>query len=360
MRIFSNLILAALAVTACGSPKPLPNTEDAAPDVEVTPEIDNDGGMQDVAADTNVCNGTMKYGLCIPNMLACAAIARPQQILMLDFRSGWWSGGGGAGFSDIALGSVVSACPSSKKINVDYHHFENQIHIKCLYSNHQGPNTCTNGQPVITVNDILATLEKKNIDDYTQIWILSGSVQDPTNIPTGGDLFQYVLKETKTSCTPMLFGAGDGFDTHLNTLTTNFGWGDIVTQETNPPGFFVGLGATLKTEMKGPQQMKSHIVFQGVTSIADSVEKFGQTCIGDRLKTSSTYEIIGFDTGGRPAIAAGATKLPNEDYRPFLIDVGFQRFYAMDKHPNTLKYLHNIVMYLSQVGCKSTPLPDPK
>src|SRR5207249_2009387 len=103
-----------------------------------------------------------------PTELGCAS--RKQDILALDFRSGWWAGGGGGAYSGIVLPKVVESCP---KTAIDYHHFETSTHVKCVYTEGSG-GSCQNLAAAVNVSDIRASFVHQSVNDYTQIWILSG------------------------------------------------------------------------------------------------------------------------------------------------------------------------------------------
>lgn len=51
--------------------------------------------------------------------IVCPTVA--QDILVLDFRSGWWTGGGGGDFANTVLAAMVQPCAN---LRVEYHHFE--------------------------------------------------------------------------------------------------------------------------------------------------------------------------------------------------------------------------------------------
>ena len=298
-------------------------------------------------------------GYNVPTKLGCST--RAQDILILDFRSGWWAGGGGGEFSSTALPAVVGSCADT---SVDYHHFENQMHAKCVYST-SGGGSCQLLKSAVTVTDILGSFELTSVNDYTQIWVLSGSSQDPTDIPAGDALFQGVLGETTGACIPMLIASGDGFVTHADTVAQDLGMGSVFTEETTPPSFFsVAEVPAHSTSTLSGSQLKPHLLLTGVTSLVDTVASFTGAAHGDSLAASvpspTVYNVIATDGAGNPTIAVGASKLAGDGYRPFIFDAGWQRMYTLGKEPTTARYLTNIVMYLSLVGCKAAPIAQPK
>ncbi|HEX8793645.1 MAG TPA: hypothetical protein VF765_22030 [Polyangiaceae bacterium] len=296
-----------------------------------------------------------------PTALGCST--RAQDIVVFDFRSGWWTGGGGGDFAAVALPVVTSACPGT---SVDYHHFENVMHVKCLYQS-GSTGSCKQMAAANTVADILSTLEHSSVADYTQIWVLSGSDQDPSDIPVGDALFQGVLSATTGACIPMLVAAGDGFVTHANTVTNDLGMGTVFTEETTPPGFFsvAGLPAQPDSYLTGAQ-LSQHLLFKGVSSLVDTVkQQFGnattQTSKSDSIAASvpggAVYQVIAHDGSGNATIAVGAASVGSgQAPRPFIFDSGWQRTYGLGQNAATQQYVKNIVMYLSLVGCKAAPI----
>ncbi len=294
-----------------------------------------------------------------PTELGCSS--RAQDILILDFRSGWWSGGGGGAFSGVALPAVVSACALT---TVDYHHFETAMHVKCTYKTESGGG-CQNLPAATTADQVRGSFEKKSVADYTQIWVLSGSDEDQSDIHVGDALFKDILGDTNGACIPMLVAAGDGFMTHASTIAADFGMGPVFTQKTKPPSFFSVsmMPAAQASAIKG-SALSPHLLFKGVSSITDQVNAFVQKAKGDALATSAPsphiYEVIARDSDGDPTIAVGAAYRPGDGHRPFIFDAGWQRMYTLGSDPGTAQYLKNIVMYLGLVGCKAAPIGTPK
>jgi hypothetical protein len=289
-----------------------------------------------------------------PTELGCSS--RAQEILALDFRSGWWAGGGGGAYSGIVLPKVVGACPQT---SIDYHHFETSTHVKCVY--HEGSGgSCQNLPIANTVNDIRASFVHASVNDYTQIWVLSGSDQDPSDIAVGDALFQGILGDTAGACIPMLVAAGDGFMTHANSISSDLGMGNVFTEETTPPSFLsVALGLPGATSTISGSSLGPHLLFKDVPSIVDTVGGLFGAAHGDSLAETvpspHIYKVIAHDSTGKAAIAVGAAKLAGDGYRPFIFDAGWQRMYVLSD-AGTAQYLKNIVEYMGLVGCKAAPI----
>jgi len=292
------------------------------------------------------------------NDIHCPPVA--QEILVLDFRSGWWSGGGGGSFHEVALPAMVEVCPD---IAVEYHHFEVDFRIKCLAA--QGTTSgCQNisyQSSQLSSAEVEALFEKPQWDDYTQVWILSGSVLDAADVSLSGTLFHHFLDQSQGSCIPVFVGAGDGFIDHGNTVTAELGLGNVFSTVLPMPGFFsmeMSMPANsvgVSTRLHAGAELQPHVLFSNVESIADVVTNVMATARGDSLTDSAAYHVIAVDSGGKPAIAVGEIELPGDDDRPVVFDAGLQRIYAIGDDPGTLTYLQNLVQYLGLVGCKADP-----
>jgi hypothetical protein len=347
---FSKLALLLPLVVACGSSTPRNTFGDNA--------NDPGGGGAIGGNDPNLPNGASPASTpppatyVPPTDLGCPS--RAQEILALDFRSGWWSGGGGGGYASTVLPVVVGACPQT---SIDYHHFETSTHVKCVYDGSGG--SCQTLDPAVTVLDIENTFVHPNANDYTQIWVLSGSDQDPSDIPVGDQLFQGILGTTTGACLPLLVAAGDGFMMHAKTIAQQLGMGDVFTEETNPPSFFsvAVMPAAASSNISG-SSMATNVLFKGVPSVVDQVGSLTGAAKGDSIADSvpapHIYNVIAHDSLGKSAIAVGAANT-SSGYRPFIFDAGWQRTYVLGD-AGTAQYLKNIVMYMGLVGCKAAPI----
>ena len=343
---------AAIAISACAATNATDDDDGSSGNSGTT----GSGGNGGASLTTSGSGGSTSSGG-EPTELTCAEV--PQEILVLDFRSGWWTGGGGGEFSNTALAAMVEPCSN---IHVEYHHFEVDFRIRCDASA-SAPANCqqiSGSISTATAQEILSWFGNPSLDDYTQLWILSGSELDAADVTLTGSLFSHFLGETSGSCIPVLFGAGDGFIDHGNAVTAQLGLGQVFTTELPQPGFFSVAFSTLPnvvnvdTHMQSGAQLESHLLFTGVNSLADGVSSDFQSAHGDSIdENTGLYQVIARDTQNRPAIAVGDIELPGDDDRPFIIDAGFQRFYATGFEPDTRRFLQNMVLYLGLVGCKA-------
>jgi len=344
--------LLGLGLVACAAAGPSGESTDD-PGSGGDGDASGDGGSLGVGVGGFHGNGGSSSSGPNPADVSCPKVA--QEILILDFRSGWWSGGGGGMFREIALQDMVQTCSD---ISVEYHHFEISVRVKCLFASSGGPGCQELDEPPPSTSDgILALFEKPKWDDYTQIWILSGSELDATDVTLTGELMDHFLAETKGSCIPVLIGAGDGFITHGNAVATELGIGNVFSTEFVQPGFFsVALdpAVTIGAWMNPGTELADHVLFEGVDSIADTVSNSMQATHGDSVAEGNTaYQVIAHDSSGRPAIAVGAIDLPGDGDRPFIIDAGFQRYYGITASEGTRTLLENMVKYLGNTGCKA-------
>lgn len=274
-----------------------------------------------------------------------------QHLLMLDFRSGWWAGSAGDFHKNVLepLRSLAS------DITIEFHHFTVGSDVKCVYPAGGSP-ACGNASmsSTPTPDEVVARFDLQRWDDYTQVWILSGSEKDMSDITVSGDLFAQFASQAGNSCIPVFIGAGDGFIDHGNAMAQALGIGPILSTAFAQPGFFFGgLSITVDSEMMAGTQLDADPLFNGVQMIADGVANGLQHTHGDSLVANPMVEVIAHDSAGNPAIGVGSLALPNGQSRPFVIDAGMQRYYAVHAQPDTLTLLENIEKKLATVGCRA-------
>ena len=272
-----------------------------------------------------------------------------EHILMLDFRSGWWAGSAGT-FYQTVLEPLRNAADD---ITIEFHHLTVGQDVKCVYVSHGAAGCATVGMSSApTPAEVVARFDLHDWNDYTQVWILSGSEKDMSDITVSGDLFGHFISQAGTSCIPVFLGAGDGFIDHANAMAQTLGIGGIMSTEFAQPGFFFGTSnVTVDTQMVAGTNMDPHTLFSNVNVIADAVGNGLQHTHGDSLVPNPMVQVIAHDSTGRPAIGVGAIPLPTGDVRPFVIDSGMQRYYGSVVRPDTLTLLLNIRKYLASSGC---------
>jgi hypothetical protein len=275
-------------------------------------------------------------------------------ILILDFRSGWWAGSAGD-FHRNVLGPMRAAADN---ITIEFHHLTIGQDIKCIYSpTNQGVCETVMMSETPTPVDVIARFDHHAWNDYNQVWILSGSEKDPSDVTVSGDLFGSFIGQGGESCNSLFIGAGDGFIDHGNAIAQSLGIGPILSTELAWPGFFFGTDTpVVDSQMTAGVEMNSHELFTGVQVIADGVGNGVQHAHGDSLVVNPMVQVIAHDSAGRPTIAVGSIPLSNGDSRPFVIDAGMQRYYGVNVEADTLTLLKNIRKYLAASGCRAVLL----
>ena len=159
-----------------------------------------------------------------------ACVGKPQRLLIIDMKSGWWSGDGGE-FHNQLLPRIVRDCA--------------QIEIEYYFLQYLDP-AQTPGLPSIpglpsltgpvgfvsfyppkpgVDNDSLLTLANfpsRPWHEYHQVWLMSGGDHDPTDWPTSDPAFQNLLAKFRTPATPsqpapsLFVSAGIGHHDHAN------------------------------------------------------------------------------------------------------------------------------------------------
>lgn len=281
---------------------------------------------------------------------------RTPTVLILDFRSGWWAGSAGEFHKTVLAPLRDDSMADGSNLTFEFHHFTVGNDVKCLYSP-QRPDSCEMAtmSAAPPVAEVLGRFEMHHWNDYFQIWILSGSEKDMSDIRTDGEMFAHFVQEAGDSCTPIFIGAGDGFIDHANEIAGALNMGRIMETQLANPGFFFGTSSvSVDTRMNAGTELGSHEIFDNVTVIADGVgNPFLQHARGDQLRAENTnLQIIAHDSTGRPVIAAAEQILSDGATRPMIIDAGMQRYYGSTAEPNTLELLLNIRRYLSSVGCR--------
>ena len=260
-----------------------------------------------------------------------------QKILIIDMKSGWWAGDGGNFYQTI---TKEISMPCNGTISVDYHHV-----IKNLAY-------------------VLGGAGYSFIDDdwsqYTQIWLLSGALNDGLDFLPTEDIFVKIRTKIASSQASIFIGAGFGSIMHANPAAEALGLGTpFATSNTQGPLLAPQSGLTVVNRMtKAAGQLVEHPLFsRGITSIADQINMLidangidgvatGPGIVkGDYLTTNANIEVVGRDTEGRDAIGVSKTG------RRIVLDAGLQRFYSFwsgaASDPETLTYIQNILVYLS-------------
>src|SRR4029453_8859341 len=215
-------------------------------------------------------------------------VGKPQHLLIFDMKSGWWSGDGDQ-FHNLLLPRVVKDCPA---IDIEYY-FLQQVDLGIPLPPIPGlpaPAPSLNGimgivtfypdRPGATGDQQFneAAFPARPWNEYNQVWILSGSNQDETDVPTDHEFFQKMLQRYLTPPTPPLtipslfIATGIGnrdpanrvlgilqlpelFQSHLGTIDT--------------PGVSDGGAVDPRGRATAGAQLTAHAIFEGVPSLPD-------------------------------------------------------------------------------------------
>lgn len=349
------------AFTACSAGATAPDHRDddppeAEPPHEETPD-DDLGGL----GGPGTGHGAIGTNVSWPEHVACPAVE--QRVLIFDFRSGWWDDF----YADWAEAPDPSTPPPAifetlagtcDNIEIEYHHiYANFEHLRC---------TVTSAEDIAceetfydATGGLAPTLEQASLDDYTQLWVLSGSDADG-GATQSGQLFADFLSATKGSCLPVFIGAGAGNHLHGNIVAAELGLGSVFATTTEE-----AYDVPWTVDVTSFATVSDHVLFEGVDEIADTVEAvyedpfdpaydWSVTLATDALSLSGTkLDIAATSQNGEGALAVGAIALPEDGARPFVLDGGLQRYYAIEQHAGTRTLLANVVQVLGNVGCKA-------
>jgi hypothetical protein len=275
-------------------------------------------------------------------------------------KSGWWSGDGGE-FHNMLLPRIVKDCPL---IDVEYYYLQfidaellppglppgllvGIVGLTSFYPERAG-----------IPNDGLmveANFPSRPWNEYTQVWLLSGGNNDPTDIPTTNPFFLKLLTTygtqpaTPSQLGPSLFlGAGLGHHDHANRVLATFQMPELF--QTHSTGLLVPSANEGDTEVlsrvRRGAELVPHALFEGADTIVDRVRVGGMDVDTDFLLTANIpFQVIGQNTQGESAIAVRDTET-----RRFVLDTGVSRFYSLfiPTETNTYRYLHNIIKYLAR------------
>ncbi len=257
-----------------------------------------------------------------------------ENILIIDMKSGWWAGDGGNFYQTM---TKELAMPCSGAVAVEYHHV-----IK-------------DSGGLISILGGLGGGDFTFIDNdwsgFTQIWLLSGALNDDLDIAPTDPTFVKIKDKIVASTATVFIGAGFGSILHANPLAEGLGFGALFgTDNAQGPLLSPQSGVTVTSRLTRGTHFADHPLFsRGINSIADNLNMLSTLGMGlvkgDYLNDNPSVEIAGKNTEGRNSIGVSKTG------RRVVFDAGLQRFYSFwgggSKDPETLIYIQNIIVYLS-------------
>ena len=287
-----------------------------------------------------------------------ACVGKPQRLLIIDMKSGWWSGDGDW-FHNQLLPRIVRDC---RQIEIEYYFLQ-------YLDPAQGP--AIPGVPLGAVGFLSFYPEKPGVsndslmvpenfpsrpwNEYHQVWLLSGGDHDPTDIPTEHQFFQNLLAKFQTAATPsqsvpsLFLAAGLGHRDHANRVLHALELPEmfqshvteLVTPHVNDPSEI-----EVFSRARVGDQLTAHAVFEAITSIADRVDVAGTECDTDFLPLANhPFQIVGRNRLGEPSIAVRETET-----RRFVLDAGMPRYYSLvsPTESDTYRYIQNTIKWLAR------------
>ena len=289
-----------------------------------------------------------------------ACVAKPQRLLIIDMKSGWWSGDGGD-FHDLLLPRIVRDCA---RVEIEYYFLQ-------YIDPAMAPGPLPPGVPIGVAGFLSFYPPKPGVDngglmveanfpsrpwnEYHQVWLLSGGDHDPSDVPTSSPFFQNLRAKFATPASPgqsvpsLFLATGLGHRDHANHVLRTLELPEVfqthVTELTTPR---IGDGSEVDvfSRARMGEGLATHAVFDGVASIADRIDIFGEVCDTDFLPVANhPFQIVGRNRLGEPSIAVRET-----DTRRWVIDAGMTRYYSLldPAERDTYRYLQNTIKWLAR------------
>ena len=282
--------------------------------------------------------------------------SKPQKVLVLDFKSGWWAGDGG-NFVERITDALTKSC--GQVMTLEYHHLilaapQNIIGALFNAQNPSAPITnMTLTAPGTQKLQAGATQFEQAFSDptfasYTQIWLLSGSAADPADLKTNHAFFQRTVKAIASSKANLFIGVGYGSITHAAAvaeargLKAGFSTAQPEGNILNPMGT-----VTLTNSLGADKIEEDHVLLKGLSSLADSMVVSGVPAHGDNIEDKGGIKVLATDKLGQKSLAVSTDETNG---LRFVLDADLPRYYAAwtNQSPDTMKLLQNIMVFLAQ------------
>lgn len=295
-----------------------------------------------------------------PPFDASACVSKPQRLLIIDMKSGWWSGDGGQ-LHDLLLPRIVRDCP---QVQIEYYFL--QFLDPAVVGLPPVP-----GLPVGAVGMLSFYPEKPGVqngllmepenfpsrpwNEYQQVWLMTGGDHDPSDWPTDHPSFQALLAKFRTPAAPgqsipsLFLAGGIGHRDHANHVLRTLEAPEMFqSHETEliTPRMNDGSGVEVFSRSRVGESLTAHAIFEGIASIADRVDIFGEECDTDFFPSANhPFQIVGRNRLGEPSIAVRETET-----RRWVLDAGMTRFYSLwdPAERDTYRYLQNTIKWLAR------------
>ena len=269
------------------------------------------------------------------------------KILVLDFKSGWWSGDGGD-FVDRIVNGLSLDCKGT--VAMEYHHFVRSASTAVLGSERSNVINTELISPATSITTGSPFFSKAFADptwtSYTQIWLLSGSSSDSADVPITDPFFDQILNKINISKASLFIGVGFGSISHANILTQQLNLG-VVFSTIQPQGNVLNpmRGVSLSSSLSDTQFNSSHPLFgNGVKTIADQLIVGGTPAHGDKIAGLPAFSVLATDNLNQASISVGTVLA-----RKAVFEANLPRYYAgwSNLSDDTIQLLKNIVVYLA-------------
>ncbi len=298
-----------------------------------------------------------------PPFDAAACVAKPQRLLIIDMKSGWWSGDGG-NFHKLLLPRIVRDCT---QVEIEYY-FLQYVDPALIPSIPGLPGVVSTGalgflsfypeRPGVSNGNLMVpeNFPSRPWNEYQQVWLLSGGDHDPSDWPTDHPLFQNLLAKFRTPAAnpaqsvPSLFlASGIGHRDHANHVLRTLELPELFEShvtELFTPRLSDGSQVDVLSRARIGDGLTTHPVFDGVGSIADRVNVAGFECDTDFLPVANhPYRTVGRNRLSEPSIAVRET-----DTRRWVLDAGMTRYYSLldPTERDTYRFLQNTIKWLAK------------
>ena len=242
-----------------------------------------------------------------------------EHILIIDLKSGWWEGDGGATFSNIQ-NYILTTC---NKVTIEYGHMT----------------TVEDG------NGAASSFPSLPFSSYDEIWVLSGASTDSEDLRLDSPTFLRFLNGITSTNANLFLGAGYGTTYHINAITSALGLGDLVNPgASNDLVFLHGSGGDVIIPTSQITNLPSNNLFANVASLPDLVNVNGSIMVPDQLMSSPSLTPLITNSSGVTEV--GSITLSN---RTIIMDTDLPRMYLiLNSDTNVRNYIVNLITALEK------------
>lgn len=260
-----------------------------------------------------------------PNTTPVPEACNPQDILILDFKSGWWAGDGSDAYTAKIQAELQNACPG-KPSTVEYYHILKENAPAKFYAKADFP--------------------------YTQVWIFAGTLEYKYDIPLDHPGLVEVASKIREKKPNLVFTSGFGCVDHANRLAQLIlGITPFATYNRHKEVLHIESGKTVKAVISRMVTQATGLLFTGIISpMPDAIDADNKKAYSDELLTFAGSKPIGQCTlkNGSTLNCVG---MLNTGTHKVVFDSGWQRLYATylaGENTAVNRYLQNIVRTLAK------------